>query len=754
MHHIIDNLSFNMLIIRVVQPEQADVPVPCIHQVNHLAETFLGYREKELEGQPLTKILIIGKETASWLSAILKSRKKTEDNCFEGKIITKDQHKIKVLLLISPLADKDQKHTDHTDFFILFQTIEPNNYVFRMRRVVEQSASAMMITDRAGFIEYVNPKFMELTGYSAEEMLGQNPRMLQSGNMTAECYQAMWQTLIDTGEWHGEIQNQKKNGEIYWVYESISAITNSENEITHFVAVEEDITRRKVVESALTESEERFRQIAELTGEWLWEQDPGGYYIYSSNGVKQILGFSQEEILGKHYTVLLTKHDQEVQQSYANNRKPFTALVNHYQHKNGRQVITESSGLAIINDEGNLIKWRGVDHDITARMHFQEALIDSEKRTRLIIESSINAIVIMDSYGIITDWNHRAEKMMGWSREEAVGQRLDDLIIPARFHKAHRQGLKKYLETGEGPLMNKQTETVALRRDGTEFPIELSVSPLKLGNTYIFSGFIHDISGRKAAEEQIRQAHVNLAIAQNEIRIAQQIQSILSPSAPIKSSNFEVAGFCLPADKVGGDYYDYFYRNENQLDIVIADVSGHSIGPALFMVETRSALRAQTNLSATPSQTLGVLNNFLFNDLDQSDYFITLFYLQVDIYKHQVRYANAGHPPPLLLSHNSSDFTELDAEGLVLGIRKNIVFETKTASLERGDLILFYTDGLVEAENPVDEFFGLERVKWILLQHAQDSPQQIIDALKAALQEFCLKSIFADDITLMVFKYE
>jgi phosphoserine phosphatase RsbU/P len=514
----------------------------------------------------------------------------------------------------------------------------------------------------------------------------------------------------------------------------------------------EDVTRRKQAESALIESEERFRQMAELTGEWLWEQNPSGYYIYSSNAVKQILGFSREEVIGKHYTAFLTAKDQETQQIYAASQRPFYSLVNHYQHKNGNEVLTESTGLPIINAKRELLKWRGVDRDITARMHFQSELIASEKRTRLIIESSMNAVVIIDSYGIITDWNHQAEEMFGWSRTEAIGQRLDEIVIPARFHKAYRQGLRTFLQTGVAPILNTQTEQVALRRDGTEFPVELSVSPLKLGNAYIFSGFIHDISGRKAAEQQIRQAQVNLAIAQNEIKIAQRIQATLSPSASIKSDDFEITGFCLPADKVGGDYFDYFYRKETQLDIVIADVSGHSIGPALFMVETRSAIRAQTNLLATPSETLDVLNNFLFDDLDQSDYFITLFYLQYNIHTQRLRFANAGHPPPLLLNPFQKKFKELDAEGLILGIRKNVIFEEKTTTLVKGDLILLYTDGLIEAENADKEFFGLERVKAVFLQNAQETPQTIIDSLYAALRQFTQRTSFDDDITLMVFK--
>ena len=408
--------------------------------------------------------------------------------------------------------------------------------------------------------------------------------------------------------------------------------------------------------------------------------------------------------------------------------------------------------MPIIGTEGKLLKWRGVDRDITAKKHFQDALIESEKRTRLIIESSLSAIVIMDSYGLITDWNHQAEKMFGWLHNEAIGQRLEDLIIPLRFRNAHRQGLKLFLHTGIGPMLNQLFEHVAMRRDGSEFPVEVSIAPLKLGNAYIFSGFIHEITARKAAEQKIRQSEVNLAIAQSEIKIAQQIQASLSPSEPIKSDDFEVTGFCLPASQVGGDYFDYFFRNEDHLDMVIADVSGHSIGPALFMVETRSAIRTQAKRPGTPSETLSVLNDFMFEDLDNADYFITLFYLQYDITTRQLSYANAGHPPVLVLSPLQSEYKQLDAEGMILGVRKNVIFEEKTTTISKGDLILLYTDGLTEAENPAGDFFGVERVSEILIRYAQDSPEKIINALLMHLKQFCQSESFKDDITLMVFR--
>jgi PAS domain S-box-containing protein len=596
-------------------------------------------------------------------------------------------------------------------------------------------------------IKQLTPSIATLLGYSEQELIGQAVDVIYpAGNN-----QTLWQiesssTPLKSGT-IAEIVT-KTNITIKVLMTFFVLCQSSPDTTDIALLIQEDFN----IESALTESEERFRQMAEMAGEWLWEQDPDGYYSYSSTAVTQILGYHPEEVRGRHYTDFLAPQDKVDQQRYVKSHQPFYGLLSHYQHKDGRQILTESTGLPIFNGEGKLLKWRGVDRDITARLHFQDALIESEKRIRLIIESSLNAIVIMDSYGIVNDWNHRAEKMFGWTKTEAIGQRLEMLIIPTAQRNAHRQGLKHFLQAGVGPYLNQLVELIAVRRDGTEFPVEVSVSPLKLGNSYIFSGFIHDISNRKAAEQQIRQAQINLAITQSEIKIAQHIQASLSPSAPIKSKDFEVTGYCLPADQIGGDYFDYFYRDTDRLDMIIADVSGHSIGPALFMVETRSAIRTQALGPAKPAEILNVLNNFLFEDLNKTDYFITLFYLQYNFLNHQLSFANAGHPPPLLLSQFQTVCRQLDADGLILGVNKNVDFEERTVNLSQGDLILLYTDGLTEAENGSGEFFGLQRVGDILVQYSQQSPQAIIEALLEQLKHFCQSSSFNDDITLMVFK--
>ena len=130
----------------------------------------------------------------------------------------------------------------------------------KLTRAVEQSANIVVITDLQGDIEYVNPKFTETTGYAAEEVIGRNPRILKSGETSQEEYRRMWQTITHGGEWRGEFHNRRKDGSLYWENASIAPVRNEKGEIAHFVAVKEDITRRKDAEEALRRLNETLEQ--------------------------------------------------------------------------------------------------------------------------------------------------------------------------------------------------------------------------------------------------------------------------------------------------------------------------------------------------------------------------------------------------------------------------------------------------------------------------------------------------------------
>jgi PAS domain S-box-containing protein len=135
------------------------------------------------------------------------------------------------------------------------------------------------------------------------------------------------------------------------------------------------------------------------------------------------------------------------------------------------------------------------------RLAVQAIELDASRRYREIVETAFDAFIGIDSNGVIMDWNAQAGATFGWSRSEAIGQTLSHLIIPERYREAHERGLRRYLATGEGPALNKRIEITGLRRGGYEFPIELMISPIRWGETYVFSAFVRDSTERKKTEE-------------------------------------------------------------------------------------------------------------------------------------------------------------------------------------------------------------------------------------------------------------
>lgn len=166
-----------------------------------------------------------------------------------------------------------------------------------LSRAIEASSSVVVITDTSGCITYVNPKFTEVTGYSAEEVLGRNPRILKSGEMPPEAYQALWETISRGAEWRGEFHNRRKDGASYWEFASISSVVDEAGEITNYVAVKEDITARKLAEGALVESEEKYRLLFSRQLDAAALIDPvEGRFVETNAAFERLFGWSVAEL--------------------------------------------------------------------------------------------------------------------------------------------------------------------------------------------------------------------------------------------------------------------------------------------------------------------------------------------------------------------------------------------------------------------------------------------------------------------------
>lgn len=182
-----------------------------------------------------------------------------------------------------------------------------------------------------------------------------------------------------------------------------------------------------------------------------------------------------------------------------NNRE---VVVNErLQMKNGTFLERDYIPIYINNEyKGHLWKYT----DITSRIESQILLEQSEERNRLIMNSALNAIIIIDIYGNIIFWNKQAEAIFGWKKEEVLGKSLSETIIPDQHKKGHEKGMDHYKKTGEGPVLNKQIELPALKKDGTELLVEIAIIPIKQNKELFFCSFIQDISERKKAENKLK----------------------------------------------------------------------------------------------------------------------------------------------------------------------------------------------------------------------------------------------------------
>lgn len=235
---------------------------------------------------------------------------------------------------------------------------------------------------------------------------------------------------------------------------------------------------------------------------------------------------------------------------------------------------------------------------------------------------------------------------------------------------------------------------------------------------------------------------------EREMEIAREVQEQLFPKAVPFVEGLEIAGVCVPAAGVGGDYYDYLSFSDDRVGLVVADVSGKGISAALLMASLQASVRNVIGPDTSPCEANLRLNEILYRCTTASRY-ATMFLGLFDARTRTLRYSNAGHNPPMLLGRSGE--SKLSAGGLPLGILDNVVYAEGSQALEPGDLLLLYTDGAIEAANPSSEEFGLDRLVGFLRarRHVGDLTT-VVDETIAELQRWTRGSPQQDDITLVV----
>jgi serine phosphatase RsbU (regulator of sigma subunit) len=236
---------------------------------------------------------------------------------------------------------------------------------------------------------------------------------------------------------------------------------------------------------------------------------------------------------------------------------------------------------------------------------------------------------------------------------------------------------------------------------------------------------------------------------EQEVEIAAEIQRSLLPSRAPELPGLEVAGLCIPAARVGGDYYDLIVDGEGRLSLVVADVAGHSVGSGLLMAMGRSVIRREVLERKSPSEVLAATNAMLFDDLVRAGLFITLACARYEPSTRRLAVANGAHNPPLL-RRIDGDVVELDADGMAVGMIDGAEYEETEVVLEPGSVVLLYTDGVTEARNAAGEQFGEARLKELLADAGRLAPMDVIGRITQAVREQVGGDQQQDDVTVVV----
>jgi PAS domain S-box-containing protein len=374
----------------------------------------------------------------------------------------------------------------------------------------------------------------------------------------------------------------------------------------------------------------------------------------------------------------------------------------------------------------------------------KRALLESELRYRLLWETSPDAVILMDTESRIHFANPAVKEVFGYAPDEIIGQNLT-LLQPERLRGSHRAGINRYLRTGIKKLNWRATETVGLRKDGAEIPIEVSFSDMDLNGQQRFVGFVRDITERKRAERELREN-------KEQFRVAREIQQRLFPKSAPLLSGYDIAGASYPAEATGGDYFDYLPMLNDRLGIIVGDVTGHGVGPALLMAETRAYLRVLAGRREDVGEILTRANSVLAEDVG-TERFITMLLARLDPHGRSLVYASAGHPAGYILDAAGQIKATLPRTGVPLGIRPDTQYvPSAEIALAPGDLVVLVTDGIEESMAPDGTLFGIDRTLAVIRSHREKTAQHIVEMLYQAVRQFSGNTPQIDDVTAIIIK--
>ena len=444
--------------------------------VSQIAESITGFTSEELQGKSIPDI--IHPEDIPYVTAIFQQILMDPSQSFRAQY--RHIHKTEGWIWLEGSAQNFLNDPGFKAILLTVRDISENKAkeeeLRKLSTAVLQSSASIVITDKYGNIEYINPAFTQITGYLPEEVIGKNPRILKSGFQSETFYQTMWETISSGESWSGQLYNRKKSGEYYWESAIISPILDQFNKVSHYIAIKEDISEQKANEERLRQSEEKHKIVAENTFNWEFWNDPEGKPLYISPSVEKITGYQADELMNEPSLIIDMVHPKDRDRIAAHLNSNYERQYESEEFysfrittKHGQQKYIDHICRPVFNENGTYLGIRGSNIDVTERYFFEKKLIESENRFRRLFETLPNISVQgYDEERNIIYWNHASEIVYGYTEAEALGKKLEDLIIPESMKQEVIENVNNWIQKGE---QIASQELLLRHKDGSPIPV-------------------------------------------------------------------------------------------------------------------------------------------------------------------------------------------------------------------------------------------------------------------------------------------
>ena len=383
----------------------------------------------------------------------------------------------------------------------------------RFRSVIEKNPAGICITDRQGLYRYVNPAYCRLYGVSAVEILGRHFLAVCHPD-SCDAFQALLERNVRQDGVQDELEVVRKDGLSRFIVADGASIVADDGQslLVLFVL---DVTARTLAEKAILESEEKATLLLNSTGEAIYGIDLAGRCTFCNPATLRMLGFdSQESLLGKNMHELIHHTRTDGSHYPIDECRIYKAFKLQQGVHADDELLWRADGSSFPAEYWSYPQYRNGEIvgavvafiDITERKRAEATLRESEDRFRAMSEASHDALVMIDSNDDILFWSWAAERMFGFTKEEALQCKLHDLIVTDEDRTIAHAGIKDFTHYGTGPVIGTVMELTAVRKDGKHFPVERSVAAFQVGPKWYAVGTIRDITERKKAEEEIRSA--------------------------------------------------------------------------------------------------------------------------------------------------------------------------------------------------------------------------------------------------------